>query len=152
MESLAAHALAAVIVLVVAVAAAYVWYHAFGWTAFTFSQAAGAAAPSWTPASNASGSKGVDALRFRKAVFTVTESGGTVHTADVTAALNAMAVGFKGAASAPAALTLVRPLNPYSFVIPSVNDPSATYDASGNALADPLAGATATITGYYRTI
>jgi hypothetical protein len=148
MESLAAHALAAVIVLVVAVAAAYVWYHAFGWKAFTFSQAAGAAAPSWTPASGASGSKGVDSLRFRKAVFTVTESGGTVHTADVTAALNAMAVGFKGAASAPAALTLVRPLNPYSFVIPSVNDSSVTDGAT----ADPLAGATASITGYYRTI
>lgn len=143
MESLAAHALAALVVLVAVVIAAAVWYYKFGWQSYSYSQSAGAAAPSWSPSTGAT----VDRLRFRKAVFTVTPTVGSPQSVDVSAVLNGMAVAYRGSTTVPAELTLVRPLNPYSFVITGFNDSSKT---SGGT--DPLAGATAELVGYYRTI
>ena len=143
MESLAAHALAALIVLAAAVIAAAVWYYKVGWQPFSFAQAAGAAPPSWSP----SGTATVDRLRFRKVVFTVTPATGSPRSVDVSAVLNGMAVAYRDAVTVPDALSLVRSLNPYSFVITGFNDSSVTTGAS-----DPLAGATAELSGVYRTI
>lgn len=149
MNRLAAHALAALVVAVVAVAAAAAWYYGTGWKAFSFAQAAGSAAPSWTPVGGSGADPAAaDRLRFRKAVFTVTTASGATHAADVTAVLNGMAVAYRGSPTAPAALVLARPLNPYSFAIAGVNDPSVT----GSATSDPLTGASATLAGYYRTV
>jgi hypothetical protein len=72
----------------------------------------------------------VSRLRFRNCVFTVKRGDGVTKTHDVTAVLNGMAVAYKGGYNNPQMLTLVRPLNPFSFVIPGFNDRATVADPS----------------------
>ena len=112
--------LAATIAVIVLVVAAYCWYYATGWTEFSY---ATGDLPSWAP----SGSSGdISRLRFRACKFTVTMPAGASGSADVTAVLNRMAIAYDKATNAPAQLTLVAPLNPFSFAVPGFNDKSAT--------------------------
>lgn len=95
--------------------------------------------------------RGAGTLRFKKAVFAVTDPRGVTHRQDVTAVLNGMAVAYRGApagAAAPTALRLDRPLNAFSFTIPGVNDARAV--AAGDL---PAWKASATsLTGSYREV
>jgi hypothetical protein len=203
--------IAIVIVLVVLIAAAFLWYHFTGWSApFTFEStqypeptpcagecpasgsspfpcvvgspccvAAGKGAPgscysvtpclsagdcpagwacgvgycvpvappSWSSAAAGSSRRGIDRLRFKGAVFTVTDPAGTVHTRDVTPVLNAMATAYRGApGTIPQTLSLDRPLNAFSFVVPGVNDNVAAADLP------QWAGAAVRLTGRVRVI
>jgi hypothetical protein len=164
--------LAVIVVIVILVVAAYVWYHHTGWASFSYQTGD---APFWLPADGADLSR----LRFKDVTFTVTRTGQPT-TRDVTAVLNGMAVAFTGGVSNPPSLTLVRPLNPFSFVIPGFNDrasvpdptaapwcsappasctkdsdcPSAVAGAcgpNGTCFSCP-GGATATLVGRWRTI
>jgi len=98
--------------------------------------------PSWHPTTGGD----VSRLRFKACVFTVVDPSGTPHTADVTAVLNGMAAAHAGSKSPPAALTLDRPLNAFSFLVPGVNDPASA--------ADPglWANSKTTLGGFSRTI
>jgi hypothetical protein len=115
----AAIALLAVIVIVLVVA--FGWYHYTGWT--TFSYRVGES-PSWTPSTGGD----VSRLRFKDCVYTITRGDKVVKTQDVTPVLNSMAVSQKGNAKQPKALTLDRPMNPFSFVITGFNDRKSVPD------------------------
>ena len=112
---------ALVITIILVVGAAYVWYAFFGWSGFSYGTGD---SPSWLPAGQADLSR----LRFKDCVFTVTRSDGRVGRIDVTPNLNSMAVAYKGGSYNPSTLTLTRPLNPFSFVIPGFNDRSTVPD------------------------
>jgi hypothetical protein len=94
--------------------------------------------------------RGVGTLRFKKAVFAVTDPRGVTHRQDVTAVLNGMAVAYRKAPTktAPTTLRLDRPLNAFSFTIPGVNDAQAV---AASDLAKWKASATS-LTGSYRVI
>jgi hypothetical protein len=112
---------AAVVVLTLLIAGAYVWYRYYGWAPFQFTSGDN---PAW----NAAGTADVSRLRFADAVFAVRLANGTTRTADVTAVLNGMAAAYEGGTSNPTVLTLTRPLNPFSFVIPGFNDAASVPD------------------------
>lgn len=152
--------LAAVVVLLVAVAAAYVWYQKVGWIAIS---AAAGDTVAWTPA----GGKAVTSLRFKDCKFAVTRGDGATipgGAQDVTGVLNAMAAAFEGSTIAPAALSLHSPLSGFSFVVKGFNDattvpptmPAASspwcsgVDASGACIVLPAKSAT--LTGWVRTL
>lgn len=102
--------------------------------------------PSWA----AAGGKTAASLRFLRCTFTATDPGGATHSADVTAVLNGMAAAYRGAATAvPAALSLDRPLNAFSFQIPGVNDSTTVSTAEAAAA---WANSATTLTGSVRTI
>lgn len=81
--------------------------------------------PSWTVKNPAK--QHASQLRFKKAIFTIKCTDGTVKTQDVTAVLNAMAIGItstknSGTNKPRPTLFLSDPLQPFSFVIPGFND------------------------------
>jgi len=122
------HATALIVVLLLVIA--FIWWHYSGWSEFSF---ANGDWPSWAPTDP---KDNVSRLRFKDCVFTVQRAGDAAPTSrDVTAALNGMAVAYAGSRfftrdNYPAALTLARPLNAFSFAIPGFND--AHYlDADG---------------------
>lgn len=121
MDTVPALALAAVILVLIAISVAYVWYAFTGWTAFSAATGDG---PGWTPKNGSD----ISRLRFRDCMFVVTRGDGKTASLDVSPALNAMALGYKGGSNNPPALTLTRPLNPFSFVIPGFNDPASVPD------------------------
>jgi hypothetical protein len=135
------------VTLVLAVLAAWAWYHIPGWQAFEVGLGE---SPAWEPA----GGKPVEALRFRRASFAVRRPDGAAKEADVTGNLNAMAAGLKGAKGAPAALTLAAPLGGFSFPIAGFNDPASGegpgWCPPGGAC--PAAPLEAKLTGEYRTV
>jgi hypothetical protein len=140
-------ALGLLITLLVLVVAAYGWYNFTGWKAFAFAGTipfdATAGVPSWGPAPG----RTVAHLRFRNAVFTVTAPDGARHVADVTAALNGMAVAYVGAQTPPATLALDSPLNAFSFAVAGIN--------TGNMSADEAkrwAQSATSLVGSVRTI
>lgn len=111
---------------------AFVWWHFTGWTEFSYQEGD---LPSWAPTGSR---KNISRLRFKNCVFSVQRAGDASPTArDVTSVLNSMAVAYSRSTSRsmpagnfPKALTLDRPLNAFSFVIPAFND--AYYlDSSG---------------------
>ena len=139
---------ASIVAIVIAAAAAFTWYTKLGWTTFAFS---GGDAASWVALS----SSNTATLRFQRAIFTVTKSDGTSYTRNVSEVLNQMAAAYKDTPTSSKAnsgtLTLDTELNPFSFVIPGVNDritlPTATEkEASG------LNDAGATLVGQYREL
>lgn len=104
------------------------------------------AAPAWP----AAGGKNVSRLRFKNCVFTTTDPGGVLHTLDVTAALNSMAVAYKsGVQNVPKVLSLDRPLNAFSFRISGVNDYATVQPAAAPA---DWANSAVTLSGKFRTI
>ena len=109
--------------LIIAAAGAASWYKWGGaWKTFTFTEGDYA---SWAPDSG----KMVGGLRFRDVEFTILDSTGaeiTGGSADVTTTLNAMARAFAGddSSSSPPVLSLVRPLNAFSFPIAGLTDPA----------------------------
>lgn len=111
---------ALVVVLILLVMAAYVWYNYTGWKTFSYSTGD---SPSWTPTDS-----DISSLRFKDCSFVVQRGDGKMATLDATAVLNSMAVAYAGATKKPLALTLVRPLNPFSFVIPGFNDRASVPD------------------------
>ncbi len=137
--------LAAAIVFVIGTAVAYAWWAwPSAWATTTWAQGS---SPSFAPKGDAPSSR----LRFRNAAFTVMTADGTARSFDVTPVLNGMAVAYasppKGGA-APPAITLIAPLNPYSFTIAGFNDSATVPDHT----VGPLVGATASLTASYRTI
>lgn len=115
----AAMALALVIILLLLVAAAVAW-NSVGWTSFSYQLGD---SPGWIPKAGRGGVPGdVSKLRFSKCYFSVARADGITRTLDVSPALNSMAVAYKGGKGNPSMLTLTRPLNPFSFVIPGFND------------------------------
>ena len=109
--------ISAIIVLVLTIIAMYFWYNFTGWQQFSFQTGDNAG---WTSTSTAS------ALRFKDCIFSVNRSDGVNMTLDVTANLNAMAVGLQGLTTSE--LKLSRPLNPFSFTIMGFNDKNTVSD------------------------
>ena len=107
--------------VLVAVLIAYVWYNYTGWQSFSYGTGA---SPAWTPAGQAD----ISMLRFKGCTFSVARGDGATATMDVTAVLNGMAVAYAGGTNNPPSLTLVRPLNPFSFVILGFNDSTTVSD------------------------
>jgi len=121
MQRASAALLATIIVIALVIVAAYVWYNYTGWA--EFSNKTGDS-PSWVPANGAD----ISRLRFKDCIFTVTRGDGVSRSYDVTPALNSMAVAYRGGGGNPLSLTLTRPLNPFSFVIPGFNDRATVAD------------------------
>jgi hypothetical protein len=161
MEDGPALLLAAVILAVLVVGAAYAWYNFTGWAAFSYKTGD---SPRWAGGD-------VSRLRFKDCVFTVARGDGKTAALDVSPALNSMAVAYKtgSAVTNPPALTLTRPLNPFSFVIAGFNDrltvpdptaapwcaaPPPPCDCTRGACACKACpgSATATLVGKVRTI
>jgi hypothetical protein len=115
---------ALIIVLVLLIAVAYGWYNYTGWQPFSY---ATNDVPAWHPLSGQ-----VARLRFKDAKFTVTRLDGVQATYDVTAVLNGMSTAYTGSITGPPALTLTRPLNPFSFVIPGFNDRTTVADPTSS--------------------
>ena len=149
MEAHLAIAVAAVVTALVALAAAFAWYHLTGWTRFSY---ATGDAPRWGAPPG-----GVGRLRFSRVEFAVTRGDGATGRTDAAPALNSMAAAYAGggpaAAAAPPALGLDRPLNPFSFVVPGWNDRAAVADPAAYpwATGGPRP-ATATLSGWWRAV
>jgi hypothetical protein len=109
--------------LIVVAAGSASWYKwGSGWKTFTFVEGDYA---SWAPAPG----KTVGGLRFRDVEFTILDSTGAEipsGSTDATPTLNAMARAFAGDATtaSPPVLSLVRPLNAFSFPITGLTDPA----------------------------
>jgi hypothetical protein len=105
----------------------FTWYHIYGWTTFSFAIGDDA---SWTARTG----KDIRWLRFKDCVFTVTPTGGTAKTLDVTTQLNTMAKAYMGMdgtiKNPPTVLSLSRNLNPFSFVLTGFNDTAANITTS----------------------
>jgi hypothetical protein len=138
---------AVVITLIILVVAAYAWWHYTGWQTFTYSAGD---SPEWRPTKEAH----VSRLRFKDCAFQVQGADGVVRKVDAAPALNSMAVAYKNGArgAVPSALALVRPLNPFSFVIRGFNDRASVSDPSDPAWCGggPCQGVT--LSGKVRTI
>lgn len=132
---------AMIVTMIIVFAGAFAWYKFTGWKSFSYKTGD---SPSWVPG----GPGGVSHLRFKDAVFTVTRPDGTVRVQDATPALNSMAVAYEGGSVTVPALTLTRPLNPFSFVIPGFNDTATVAHPD----APEWTSATATLTGSWKTI
>lgn len=124
MQNMSAILLATITVMVIVIAIALMWYNFMGWTTFTNKTGD---SPSWAPPAGADISK----LRFKNCVFSVSRADGVIKTQNVDAVLNGMAVAYRNGVNSPMALTLVRPLNAFSFVIPGFNDRATVSDPSG---------------------
>ena len=140
------------VVLVVLIVAAFIWFNFTGWTKFNFvgavpyKKSARARSTGWA----AAGDKTAASLRFSRCTFTVVSPSGVAHSTDVTPVLNGMAVAFRDATGRPPkSLILDRPLNAFSFLIPGVNDsrqvPSAAAAAAWAHSATHLTGSVRTI-------
>lgn len=96
------------------------------------------------------GESDISRLRFKDCVFTVVDPAGRTHVQDVTAVLNSMTAAYMDSPSAPPkVLHLDRPLNPFSFTIPGVNDVAAVPTAADAAR---WADSPATLTGKSRVV
>ena len=168
---------AVIVIILVFMGVTSLWYndssswHSFSATSATYDW------PQWSSTSI----NGASALRFRNCIFTVAlaSSPPVQQTHDVTAVLNEMALQQKspvipttttistGSGKFQPSMSLVRPLNPFSFAIPGFNDPTtlAGTDISlypwciANCVTPNTAGgytnappAVVTLTGEYRTI
>lgn len=131
--------IAAVVIIILVIAVAFVWYE-MGWQSF-----------SGTNNSNMSwGGNGADVanMRFKGCIFTVKLPNGKTVTQNVTTVLNGMAVAYVDSPKPQSTLALVRPLNPFSFVIKGFNTPDVVPDPSV-----PLwANATVTLVGKVKTL
>lgn len=137
-KRISAFLLALVVTMLLIVAFCFVQYYCIGWQKFSFK--IGDAA-TWAPSNN----KTKDFVRFKNCIFTVTTPTGSVHTKDVTVNLNAMARAYSDLAvdstysikPSTSTISLVRNLNPFSFIIAGVNDSPATAQANGLLPATP---------------
>jgi len=105
--------------------------------------------PSWTVKNPAK--QHASQLRFKKAVFTIKCTDGTVYTRDVTAVLNSMAVGIastknSGTNKKRPTLYLSDPLQPFSFAIVGVNDLKTLGDYPSPSISCDLTSKTAQCT------
>lgn len=147
MESGVAAAVSGAIILIIFACLVLLWHYSpIGWEKFSFKTQDNA---SWT-------STDKSRLRFKKCIFTVTLADKTTtQTKDVTAILNSMALGYKtdepSGLDLSKPLKLIKPLNPFSFVITGFNDKKTVSDPSAPQWL-VSGGATATLTGNYRTI
>jgi hypothetical protein len=146
MDSGLAAATSAAIILIIIACLVLLWHYSpMGWTKFSFKTSDTA---SWQ-------STDKSRLRFKKCIFTVTlEDKTTTKSKDVTSILNSMAVAYSDSSSGvdvTKPLKLIKPLNPFSFVITGFNDKTAVQDPSLTPWR-VANGATATLTGNYRTI
>ena len=118
---------AAIVLFVLVISAAFIWYNFMGWTEFSYKTGE---SPSWQPL----GGKDISRLRFKDCVFTVNRSDGKVATLNATPVLNSMAVAYKTGTTEtnPTSLTLTRPLNPFSFVITNFNDKHTVPDPTAS--------------------
>jgi hypothetical protein len=137
--------IAAVVVIVLLIGAAFVWYTFTGWKTFSYTSGD---TPAWTPAGQAD----ISRLRFRSCLFTVSRSDGVKRALNVSPALNSMAVAFAGGPNNPPALTLTGPLNAFSFVIPGFNDRATVTDPAAAPWCTDAGCAGATLVGKVRTI
>lgn len=168
--SLLSAVLAVAIVVLIYVGVSHLWYNkSTSWQSFTATSAT-YDWPQWSTTSV----NGASDLRFRNCIFTVALADGTPkQTHDVTAVLNSMAVQQQspvvttittGGAKFQPTMSLVRPLNPFSFAIPGFNDPTTLTGKDISAYpwciancvsASPIkntAPAVVTLTGEYRTL
>ena len=144
------------ILIVLVIAASWVWYQ-IGWTSFSGSLGS---SMSWAPSSG----KSIANLRFKDCIYTVTRLDGVTRTVDVTGTLNSMAAAYKVTQPnqvLPASLALDAPLNTFSFLIPGFNDQVSAGSPTGYpwCSAPPTmvapnvcAGSTVTLTGKYCTV
>jgi hypothetical protein len=114
--------LSAIILIIILLAAAFIWHGRVGLTSFSFKTGD---LPKWD-----GGVNDVTALRFLNTIFTVTMSDGTSKTLDVSPVLNRMTQAYVDVKNPPHTLSLVRNLNPFSFVIPGFNDVGSVPDPS----------------------
>ena len=145
---------ATIAVVTLLIIGAFSWYHFTGWQTFSYKTGDN---PSWMPSSG-----DVTLLRFKDVKFTVRRSDGAYAEANVAGNLNSMAVGLKGGLNLPPALTLDKPLNPFSFTIKGFNDVATVPNPSlppwcsspcptGSCVNCP-GGPAVTLTGKFRTI
>jgi hypothetical protein len=121
MNKTSALLLAAVITFLIVIIAAYMMYNYYNLASFSFTTGQPG---TWTvPAGH-----DVSDLRFIKCIFTVSVPGQTPVTKDVSSVLNGMAVAYTKSANPPTELSLISPLNPFSFVIPGFNDSATVKD------------------------
>ena len=143
MDTTSALFASALIIIIILLVAAYIWYNFIGWTEFN---ATTGDQPIWKP------DVAISRLRFKDCIFTVTRSDGVSQSLDVSQVLNGMVVAFKNSTLDVAEpLKLVRPLNPFSFVIAGFNDKATVSDPS-IPLWNVKNGATATLSGKWRNI
>lgn len=165
---------AVIIIILIFLGVTHLWYNkSSSWQSFNASSVT-YDWPQWSSTSK----NGASDLRFRNCIFTVTLGDGkTTQSLDVTNILNGMALQQKspvittttitsGSSKYQPTMTLVRPLNPFSFVINGFNDPTtlANVDIGAypwctancvnssktpTAIANP---AVSTLTGEYRTL
>jgi hypothetical protein len=149
MDAVSALVYALIILLAIIFCGSFGWYHYSGWATFAYKTKD---SPSWKAAKD----QDISRLRFKDCVFTVRLPTGKVVAQNVDPALNSMAVAYKSGTRNPLALTLTRPLNPFSFTIPGFNDKAAVQDPTVYPWCidcpNGAAGATVTLTGKVRTI
>ena len=141
---------AVILTSLILVMVAYAWWMR-GWTKFSF---AAGAEPSWPGP--------VGGLRFRDCKFQVVRSDGVAGVADVTAALNSMSAAYSSPAKGqlvPQSLSLVAPLNSFSFPIKGFNDRQTVSDPSARpwCTAPPgpngvCPGTAVSLVGYYKNL
>lgn len=135
---ISAFLLALVVTLLLVVAFCFVQYYCVGWQTFSFK--IGDAA-TWSPANG----KTKDYLRFKNCIFTVTAPNGVSQSKDVTVNLNAMAKAYGNlevdssfsVKPSTTSLSLVRNLNPFSFIIKGFNDSPTAAQSAGILSATP---------------
>lgn len=136
---------AVLVVLVLLLVAAWLYYNQYGWTGFGY---AGGQQVAFT----ASNGRAASMLRFKDCMFSTTSPSGQTRTADVTAILNGMAAAYGGDSGAPQYEGFVlggsarHPLNPFSFTIKGFNDRATVSDPS------QWRGGRTTLTGYIKTL
>jgi len=117
METGAAMIISVLLVVLLLIAFAYLWYNYTGWRPFVFGNGDKVAFSS---------KQSVSKLRFKNCIFTVVDPSNQKHTYDVTRNLNGMAVAYKGSPRPPRQLELGgvnrTPLNAFTFTVPGVND------------------------------
>ncbi len=93
------------IVLVILVIAAYVWYHYTGWKSFSYD--AGKTVTFSAGTDKDGNDRSAGNVRFKNCIFTLTSPvDGTTRSQDVTGTLNGMALAYSGAYNPPQAFSL----------------------------------------------
>jgi hypothetical protein len=133
--------LSIIIVVIIFIILAFVWDKFIGLTKFS---AGKSSVVSWF----VTGKKDITDLRFQECIFTVVMPSGVTKSVDVSSVINGMAAAYVGNAIIPQTLTLVKPLNPFSFVIKGFNDVATVPNPSTPAWKN----AKVTLTGKYRIL
>lgn len=134
-------AAAILIVLFILVLASFIWDKKIGLTEFGVGKGG---TGSWSVPAK----KDISDLRFQQCIFTVTLPNKTVKSVNVSSVLNGMAEAYVGSINIPKTLNLIKPLNPFSFVIKGFNDVATVPDPS-----TPMwKNATVTLGGKYRVL